>query len=707
MNSIAPEITTPTQDSRLEPQDFFTLADIARACTAVKRTVQRMAIAENWPRKQDGNKFLFAPPAHIAAIIVGTPGIKRKATPSPDVTFAHIANDKQQAEITLLREQAVKRLNANVSLLGKEIALCQVSQQFAEAHPLFRISVRSLRRWQQAYAEFGLDGLVEQKRGKVGAKPFAADLNEDQLLQLRADSVEHGIKGRLNTARAFRNLVSNPTLEGPARAWAHGAHSSKSYVPPSVREAARVPALATRLIQQGPKAAKLDGPYTECSYDSIRAGEAFTADDMTCNVYVWCEWPNEDGFLLIRPQLLAVMDIRSRAWLNFRVVMRPKGQYNKDDVWGTIGDTLDTHGLFKIAVLEGGTWQSDVIIGQRTNIDDETRFGGLRSLGVKVIHTRSPRGKIIEGAFNTLQHAMDNVKGYAGRMEMKDCPEITKSNLALVRAGHVHPRAHFMHVNEFSNHIAGVMQALNNERADGKMNRGEAPSDMWADAAERTPIPDDYKWLYRSSFRIVEVTRNGCRITTGSGKYQSSYTYANEQLEQHRGRRVVCFWNEHDPDTDAVIYTLRNGRQDKMICVASRVQLVDRFGATDDQMRAEATRKKLSQQLAVAESRKLAPFLQRRQSTGGASVPASHSDISQQIARARAASDAKNAAKARSRRDVAAAGRDLTPEDVSSALSANSQLPSAESERFSADEISNIFESDAPRTAEETHEPQF
>lgn len=694
MNSIAPET-----------QDFFTLADIARACKAVKRTVARTAIAENWPRKQDGNKFLFAPPAHIAAIIIATPGHKRPQTAAPEITFAHIANDKVQSETALLREQAVKLLNANVSLLGKEIALCQVTQQFEQTHPLFRISVRSLRRWQQAYAEFGLDGLVEQKRGKVGKKSFAADLNEDQLMQLRADAVEHGIKGRLNTARAFRNLVANPTLEGPARAWAHGAHASKSYVPPSVRDAARVPALATRLIQQGPKAAKLDGPYTECSYDSIKAGDAFTADDMTCNVYVWCEWPNEEGFLLIRPQLLAVMDIRSRAWLNFRVVMRPKGQYNKDDVWGTIGDTLDAHGLFKIAVLEGGTWQSDVVIGQRTNIDDETRFGGLRSLGVKVIHTRSPRGKIIEGAFNTLQHAMDNVKGYAGRMEMKDCPEITKQNLALVRAGHAHPRAHFMHVNEFSNHVAGVMQALNNERADGKMNRGEAPADLWADASERQMMPDDYKWLYRSSFRIVEVTRNGCRISTGSGKFQTNYTYSNPALEQHRGRRVVCFWNEHDPETDAVIYTLKNGRQDKMICVASRVQMVDRFGATDDQMRAEATRKKLSQQLAVAESRKLAPYLHRRTAPERSYAP---SEISAQIAKARAAAAEKNAAAARSRRDVASAGRDVTPADLASALETQDSSPATQdAERFSADEIANIFESDAPRTAEETHEPQF
>ena len=686
MNSTAPEITTTTET-------YFRATDIARALGTNKKRVHRVALREAWPMRARGNKFEYQPPPDVVAVIVAAPDRMKPAVSAVHVRFSDIARDQSQVDKVKLREAAVQLLNRNMNL-GKESALLQVVAMFRTNHPMFHISVASLRRWADRYALNGIDGLCEQKRGVTGRKPFVQDLDEDQILQLRADSVEHGIRGRLNMARAFRNLVANPELEGPARAWAHGAHASKSYVPPSVREAARVPALATRLIQIGPRAARLDGPYTECSYDNVKAGDAFTADDMTCNVYVWCEWPNEDGYLLIRPQLLAVMDIGSLAWLNFRAVMRPKGQYNKDDVWGTIGDTLDAHGLFKIAVLEGGTWQSDVIIGQRTNIDDETRFGGLRSLGVKVIHTRTPRGKIIEGQFNTLQHTMDNVKGFCGRMEMKDCPEITKKNLALVRAGHAHPRQFFMHVNEFSNHIAGVMQALNNERSDGRICRGEAPADMWAAAGERQMMPDESKWLYRSSFRIVQVTRNGVRVSVGSGKYQQAYTYAHPALEQQRGRRVVAFWNEHDPDTDAVIYTLRNGRQDKLICVASRVQTIDRFGATDDQMHAEATRKKLSMQMAVAESRKLAPYLQRNVGRA-ASAPAGQ--VNEHITQAREAQEKKTATQNRIRREVASAGREITPADQSAALSQED----AGIERFSPDEIANIFESDdPPRTTE-------
>ena len=604
---------------RPELGEYHTAAAIARALNSNKKYITRLAQREGWPARKVGNRYEYLPPAHIARCVVAAPVATIEASTAL-VTFADLAHSDAQRDKVLLREQAVRLLQQNLSL-GKEVALQLVCQHFAGAHPMFPCSVSSLRNWLAAYTARGIDGLVEQKRGRVGRKGFAVDLDEEAILRGRAMAIEHGIKGRTNVARAYRNLVADPTIHGPARQWLHGANASKSYVPPSVRTALRTAPLAVKLIQQGPKAAKLDGPFTECSYENVSAGRAFTADDMTANVYVWCEWPNEQGYLLIRPQILAAMDIGSMAWLNVRAVMRPKGQYNKDDVWGLMGDVMDAHGLHlnaegkvdSIAVLEGGTWQSGVVVGTKTGVSDEDRFGGLRSLGVQVIHTRTPRGKIIETAFNNLQHAADNCKGFCGRMEMKDCPENVKQELALVAAGKAHPRQFFLHVSEYSAHLSGVMHALNHERNDGKILRGRAPVDKWAeDAPQMLTFPDSHKWMYRAAYRICEVTRNGVRVTVGSGKYLTAYTYENpELLEAHRGRRVVCYWNDYDPDTDAVIYSLRNGRPDKLICVAQRLASVPRFGATGDQMAAEASRKKLSQQLARTESKALQPFLQR------------------------------------------------------------------------------------------------
>ena len=623
MNTVAPQFSElSTNRSQLSPE-FFSAADIARAVGLTgekgKKMIKRTAALEKWPAKFCGNKLVFVPPPAIAELIIPPPAQANEEETAPTVRFRDLAHSPAARDTALLRERAVQRVQGSLSL-GKEVALKLVVHQMQSEHPMFRIGISSLRQWFDKYAAAGLDGLVEQKRGTVGRKPVVALLEEHHLLAAAAGSVEQGIKRRLNVARGYRDLVNNPTVTGPARMFLHGEYASKSHVPGSVRNAIRdrVSPLAATLIQIGPKAAKLDGPYTEGNYDNLKAGQAFTADDMTANCYVWCEWPNENGFILIRPQILATMDVGSMAWLNIRAVMRPKGQYNKDDVWGLIGDLFDEYGLFETAILEGGIWQSNVVTGthgKQTGLDDDARFGGLKSLGVKLIHTRTPRGKIIETAFNQLQHAADNVRGFCGRMEMKDCPEIVRTQLAQVKAGHAHPRQFFLHINDYTKHLQGVMNALNQERGDGKILKGRAPADKWAeDAPQLRVMPDDAKWMYRAQYRVSQVTRNGVRITVGTGKYQTHYSYSNPAaLENHRNRRVVAFWNDYDPDTDAVIYTLRNGHPDKFLCVASRIHETSRLGASRDEMATEAARKKLSMQHARTQRASLAPYLQRQQ----------------------------------------------------------------------------------------------
>lgn len=628
MNTAAPQ---PVQDIgdqsrhsssviRHSDADFYSASDIALATGLNTKRVKRIAQRESWPTRFDGYKLLFQPPARIADIIVGRPAADA-APEVPAVKFADLSHSDSARETVLQRQRAVQLFN-DQKHLGVEVALQTTVAVMRATYPTFACSTRSLRRWIADHAAQGIDGLVDQKRGRVGRKAYVNDLQESEILKLAADAVEHGnwkrnnATARINRAAAFRELVANPTVAGPARSWLHGDRASKSSVPPSVRRAIdqRVSPLAATLVQIGPKALKLDGASVDCTYDNVRAGDAFTADDMTANVYVWVEWPNEQGFLLIRPQILAAADIGSMSWLNVRAIVRSKGQYTKDDVWGLIGDVFDDFGLFKIAVLEGGTWQSNVVVGEKTNITDEERFGGLRSLGVKLIHTRTPRGKIIETMFNQLQHAADNVRGFCGRDERKDCPEETKKNLAAVRAGHAHPRQFFLHLSEYSAHLNAVMNQLNNERGDGKILRGLCPADKWTQdvaLAPRQQIPDSAKWLYRAAFRRVSVTRNGVRITVGSGRYMTAYNYFAPDLEVHRGRRVIVFWNDYDPDTDAVVYSIKSGRPDKLICVAPRVPDAPRFGANQEQMAAASTHKKLQAQLARTQRASLAPYLQR------------------------------------------------------------------------------------------------
>ena len=710
---------------RLCGSDWFTAADIALALGTNKKKIHRTAEREKWPTRQVNNRLEYQPPDRIAEIVIGSPlpsdgrGARGEG---PTVRFSDLVAGDAQREAVLLREQAVQLLANNLHL-GKQLAVALVCKHFATSHPLFPISARSLRRWGSRYAQAGLDGLVEQKRRRSGRKPFSLDLDASDILRTAAAAVDHGhAKGgpahaRLNIARAYRNLVADPTVAGPARQWLHGDHPAKSYVPPSVRAAVKqaAPESTVTLLQIGPKAMRDSGPYTECSYANVRPGQAFTADDMTANTYVWVEWPNERGYLLIRPQVLSVMDIGSLCWLNIRAVIRPKGQYTKDDVWGLIGDTFDKYGKFDIAVLEGGTWQSNVIRGHKTGIDDDTRFGGLRALGVKLIHTRTPRGKIIETEFNQLQHAADNCVGYCGRDERRDCPEHVKKWLAACESGKAHPRQFFMHLNQYTEHLAGVMRSLNNERNDGKVLRGETPFDKWSTVfgeevgrgrpgPPRQFIPDSAKWMYRSSYNVVAITRNGVRITQGTGKYQQAYSYDAPELQANKGSRVVVYWNDYDPDTAAVIYTIRNGKPHEFLCVASRVSDLPRFGATQEQMASEAARKKLAHNLAVTKSAAIAPYLQRpappavaREAGSGASpartsaigdrgIPDAAPTISDRINQVRAEADQVKAAGARRRAAVRSAK--VTEDDRAAASGLGDRA-----EQTSAEEISDLFSS--------------
>ena len=593
--------------------EYFTARVIGKVCNVHKKTVARHAELAQWPSRQVGNRTEYQPPAHIAALIVATPSaIKKQAASEIQVRYINLPPADPQRENVLLREKAVQLLNSNATVHGKEMALQLVCNHFAEHHKTFSISISSLRRWDDRYKAHGLDGLVEQKRGIVGRKPFADDLTESQILRGQALSLGHGIKGRQNFAHAFRKLTADPTIHGKSRDWLHQNRASKSSVPPSVRKALTVSKYAAKLIQVGPRAAELDGPHSIGDYSKGRFGRAFTADDMTANVYVWVEWPNEDGYIVVRPQILAAMDVDTQAWLCVRAIIRSKGQYNKDDVWGLIGDVLENFGKFEIAVLEGGIWQSNVVVGQK--ISDSERMGGLRAMGIKVIHTRSPRGKIIETNFDELQLAGDNCKGYCGREERKDCPEPLKKQMLALESRKLHPSQFLLSLDQYNKHLENTLRELNDTRKDGPTHRGLSPAELVAEQNVELPqFPAEAQWMYRSDYRQVTVTKNGVRIQIASGKYAHSYSYYSADLEIHRGRKVVVFWNDYNPDTDAIIYTLENGRPQHFICAAPRVQELDRFGATKEQMAAESRRKKLVARMAITKSTSLAPYLQRRQ----------------------------------------------------------------------------------------------
>lgn len=608
----------PRVDSGVSPESSYrSAAHIASVLRVDKKTVHNRAKKENWPAKQSANRLEYLCPPEIDCLCELSghqrPSASSAVKTSARVSFHALTNPESRRTV-LLRERAVIAVGAYPG--NKTTARANVVATFVLKHPgKFQISERSLERWEKAYAAEGIDGLVDQKQGKVGRRSVIDQVAEEhpEILQNLLTRGKAVALDKQSVAAAARELSAHPNLPSRLRGHLHDAHASKSYVTPSIRSALESSQL-TGALYQGPKAARLSSAFTVRDYTHLRAGDVYTADDMTSNVICWTEWPNARGFLLGQPQILPVQDVRTLRWLVVRVIMRHGGQYSSDDIWGLFGDVFDSFGMPRLGfLLEGGHWQGNRVQGHKTGLNHEDRIGGLTSLGLKNFRAYDPRTKgMIEGAFNILQRHVDDFPGYCGRDQRTQLPERVKKALAAVASGE-HPSKYFPHVKAFTDHVQTVMENLNNERQDGQILGGDSPIEKWAEHnPERRMLPDETKWLYRSAMSVTQVTANGARVTQGSGKKQQVYYFDNPNLlEPLKGQKVVVFWNDHNPEADACICLPLPGGHYKFHGLAKYVQKLPAFTASPEQLKAEAERKAGHIHYARTELRSIQPELQR------------------------------------------------------------------------------------------------
>ena len=85
------------------------------------------------------------------------------------VRFAELIDSPRARQAVENRLFAVKLLKANLHL-GKEAAIQLVCRSIRDSNPHFAVSPSSLYRWLKKHEAYGVDGLVEQKRGRVGRR---------------------------------------------------------------------------------------------------------------------------------------------------------------------------------------------------------------------------------------------------------------------------------------------------------------------------------------------------------------------------------------------------------------------------------------------------------------------------------------------------------------------------------------------------------
>jgi hypothetical protein len=156
-----------------QPPLFYSGAIIAKALGVHKKTIHRTAVKAGWNKRNLGYRWEYQPPLSILSRvwengknIPSRNSQKRKLS----VRFEEIFDSKQTEKI-LLREMAVQILHEIVEKgTPKEKALLRVLELMRRFPTLKLNQVNTLRNWEKAYSQNGIDGLVEQKLGRVGRK---------------------------------------------------------------------------------------------------------------------------------------------------------------------------------------------------------------------------------------------------------------------------------------------------------------------------------------------------------------------------------------------------------------------------------------------------------------------------------------------------------------------------------------------------------
>ena len=138
------------------PAPEFETAQVLAAIFGVStKTIHRRALREGWAVRFVKNRLFYAVP--------------RGSGSSPGNPFPLSITDARRAELRRVRWrfEALDELERRVSSgVGAEAALSQVADLVR-----FQCSASSLRRWQKAFASFGLVGLLDHKLGRSGRKP--------------------------------------------------------------------------------------------------------------------------------------------------------------------------------------------------------------------------------------------------------------------------------------------------------------------------------------------------------------------------------------------------------------------------------------------------------------------------------------------------------------------------------------------------------
>jgi hypothetical protein len=415
----------------------------------------------------------------------------------------------------------------------------------AETPGALRVNfARKLEKWsEQRSSSALLDGRIERRGVKV-AEPFARE-DTDRIIW----HASRNCGGRVSQGvRELAELGDESGLSPEMCRFLLDHSRGKSYVPDRLRQAITPDVHSLKAYQIGPRAVKQETASLTRLYDRIASNFCDQADDFTFPVYCYLpESPTEP----LRPQTL--INICFRSTMVKECIVKPSRNYDAATIFTLFTRSFFNHGVPQCLYLENGPWKNLMIKGDDKAEDPRVKLrNGFARFGVKFIHARHPRSKLVEGVGRILQTKMERLRGYCGRDERKDCPETLKRQLYEIRTGQVHPGKYLMSFEELLAKLGEIIDWYNGEKQEGRVIGGLSPNeafDLFKDR-KNPPIQFGPELRHLLCHHRIErpVTYDGIRFT----KLRTEFHYAGDEIKHLRGQKVLLWWNPEEPDVAIV-----------------------------------------------------------------------------------------------------------------------------------------------------------
>ena len=339
-----------------------------------------------------------------------------------------------------------------------------------------------------------------------------------------------------------------------------------------------------------PRKAKQSGPYMVIRHDDYFAGDWFTSDDFTLELYYATGNPECP---LRRGQFLPLADCRSKRILTFAQI--DAETYRQDDILRLLRKSFITSGIPRCGLhFERGSWYKGKMLGGKTrNLLGEFESSLASRLNIQLRHSLpgSPRGKIIENVGKLLQRYVRAELRWVGSDEKKLVFEHSQKAIADVRAARIDAReAGFLTREELVEKLRDEIIPEYNSTIQQSIVYGgnkvvaKTPDEAWQELQPPVSsgidgtvayLPPALHYIFDHR-EIKAVTRNGIRLP-----YCGGLTYRNESLGKFIGQNVIVYF-----DPESIESVTVSDLQGEELLTVERIEPVRRWTATPDEISA-------------------------------------------------------------------------------------------------------------------------